>query len=294
MLRQALLGPDGKLRPLWRALLFLTVGYWALPAVLDPLIARLGAALHLKGGFTAANIGLNEIELLLIAALLTGIFALYEGRRIDDYGLPIRQALSGRTFEGVAAGVIMAGIVGVAMYLAGAMRIDGFALGGGALVLSALAWLATNICIGIAEEAWYRGYLFQTLFKSLGFWPAALILAAIFAADHYFYKAGENIWDVITLVGFSVLICYSVLRTGTLWWAVGMHMGFDYTQLFLIGTPNGNLIPDGRLLNVRFEGPAWLTGGVLGTEASFLMYPVLLLAWLYLWRRFRAAPATPA
>ena len=87
------------------------------------------------------------------------------------------------------------------------------------------------------------------------------------------------------------LMCYSVLRTGTLWFAVGFHIAFDYMQLFVIGTPNGKLIPVGRLLNVTFNGPAWLTGGVLGTEASFLMYPMIALAWLYIWWRYRANPA---
>jgi hypothetical protein len=58
-------------------------------------------------------------------------------------------------------------------------------------------------------------------------------------------------------------------------------------QLFVIGTPDGALVPVGRLLNVSFQGPAWLTGGVLGTEASFLMYPLIALSWLYVWYRFR-------
>jgi preprotein translocase subunit SecF len=39
---------------------------------------------------------------------------------------------------------------------------------------------------------------------------------------------------------------------------------------------------------VRFNGPAWLTGGVLGTEASFLMYPAIVLLWIYVWWRYRA------
>jgi hypothetical protein len=65
-------------------------------------------------------------------------------------------------------------------------------------------------------------------------------------------------------------------------------------QLFVIGTPNGDQVPMGRLLDVSFQGPAWLTGGVLGTEASFLMYPLIALGWLYVWWRFRAnAPLQP-
>ncbi|MHB8477818.1 MAG: hypothetical protein ACYDBZ_16185, partial [Steroidobacteraceae bacterium] len=58
-------------------------------------------------------------------------------------------------------------------------------------------------------------------------------------------------------------------------------------QLFVIGTPNGTRVPQGRLLDAAFQGPAWLTGGDLGTEASFLMYPVIALAWLYIWWRGR-------
>jgi hypothetical protein len=61
-------------------------------------------------------------------------------------------------------------------------------------------------------------------------------------------------------------------------------------QLFVIGTPNGSDVPAGGLLNVQFNGPTWLTGGVLGTEASFLMYPAMTLLWLYVWWRFRSNP----
>jgi hypothetical protein len=144
--------------------------------------------------------------------------------------------------------------------------------------------------VGIAEEFYFRSYFLQTLWKSIGFWPASIVIALLFAADHYFFKAGENVWDVITLVSLSLMMCYSVLRTGTLWFAVGFHIAFDYMQLFVIGTPNGTLIPKGRLLDVTFNGPAWLTGGVLGTEASFLMYPAIALAWLYIWWRYRSNP----
>ncbi|HEV3483572.1 MAG TPA: CPBP family intramembrane glutamic endopeptidase, partial [Candidatus Acidoferrales bacterium] len=124
----------------------------------------------------------------------------------------------------------------------------------------------------------------------IGFWPATTVIALIFAAEHYFFKQGENIWDVITLVSLSMLLSYTMLRTGTLWFAVGFHIAFDYMQLFVIGTPNGSQFPVGRLLDVRFNGPAWLTGGVLGTEASFLMYPAIALLWLYVWRRYHANP----
>jgi membrane protease YdiL (CAAX protease family) len=172
------------------------------------------------------------------------------------------------------------------------LRVRGFATSCSTLVLAAGAWLIANVCIGIAEEFWYPSYFLQSLWKGIGFWPAAIVIALVFTADLYFYKTGENIWDVITLVSLSMLMCYTVLRTGTLWFAVGFHVAFDYMQLFLIGTPNGSNIPVGRLLDVQFSGPDWLIGGVLGTEASFLMYPMIALLWLYVWWRYPANPST--
>src|SRR5205823_9783872 len=177
---------------------------------------------------------------------------------------------------------VMAGAVAFGIVILGGMQIRGLAGSGGALALSALEWLGANVSVGIAEEFWFRSYLQQTLWKSIGFWPSAAVIALIFAAEHYFFKQGENLWDVITLVSLSLLLSYSILRTGTLWFAVGFHFAFDYMQLFVIGTPNGARFPAGRMLDARFNGPAWLTGSVLGTEASFLMYPAIALLWLYM------------
>ena len=281
-----LINSEGKLRAIWRAVIFFALGNWAIFPLLGRLSSMVETKLRMAQGLTPANVALSEIQNLCTGLICTGIFALYERRRVDSYGLPVQRALGERTWEGAAAGALMAGAVALGMLALGDMQIHGFATKGSTLALYALGWLGANVCVGIAEEFWYRSYLLQTLWKSLGVWPASIAIALVFAADHYFYKTGENIWDVITLASLSLLLCYSVLRTGTLWFAVGFHMAFDYVQLFVIGTPNGSRIPAGRLLDATFQGPAWLTGGVLGTEASFLMYPLIALAWIYVWWRF--------
>lgn len=275
---------DGKLRPIWRAIIFAGVANW----VVFPLLQYLTFLFVSPPSYWLAPgpVALNEILNFLTALTCTAAFAIYEHRRIDSYGLPVKRALGLPTWDGLLVGAVMAGAVALGMIALGGMQVHGLALGGGALVYFALAWLGTNICVGLAEEFFFRSYFLQTLWKSIGFWPASIVIALLFAADHYFFKPGENVWDVITLVSISLLLCYSVLRTGALWFAVGFHIAFDYMQLFVIGTPNGTQIPKGRLLDVTFNGPAWLTGGVLGTEASFLMYPAIALGWLYVWWRY--------
>jgi hypothetical protein len=288
-LKRFFTGADGKRRPIWRAALFLAATFVINP-LLDWPFTQAAQWFHLAFFLSPGAIALNEFENFLVALICTGAFALYERRRVDSYGLSIGRAFGRHTLEGLFAGMLLAGAVALGMLLLGGIRIRGLALAGGALATYALAWLGANVFVGVAEEFLFRSYFQQTLWKAIGFWPSAIVIALLFAADHYFFKAGENVWDVITLVSLSLLLSYSILRTGTLWFAVGFHIAFDYMQLFVIGTPNGTLVPAGRLLNVRFAGPAWLTGGVLGTEASFLMYPAIALLWLYVWWRNRANP----
>lgn len=285
-----LLGHDRKLRPIWRAVFYIPLAVvasaligFAVNAIAPP---PPGPGLVLK----PSEIALAEGVTLLAALVVTALFAWYEHRRIDSYGLPIDRALASPTWEGVGVGVVQTGVVAAAMLALGGMQVHGLALSGAAILLSALAWLGACLLVGIGEEMFLRGYFLQTLWRAVGFWPATAVIAVLFAGAHYLLKPGENVWDMIALVSFSVLCCYSVLRTGTLWFAVGLHVSYDYIQLFVIGTPNGGHIPVGRLLDATFNGPAWLTGGPLGTEASWLAYVMDVFAFLYLWRRYRGRP----
>ena len=283
------LGEDRSLRHVWRAAIFFALVTFAFPAVTEQAAIWAFDRLRLKPDLNAAAIALQEGMNLVFALVATAIFAAFERRGLGAYGLPLRRAFGGQTWEGFLAGLAMAGAVAIGMVALGGMQIHGLALSGRALAISALAWLGANVLVGLAEELWFRAYFLQSLWKSIGFWPAAILIAAIFAALHYFFKEGENVWDVITLVSISMMLCWSVKRTGFLWFAVGFHVAFDFMQFFVIGTPNGNLIPQGRLLDVTFNGPPWLTGGVLGTEASWLMYPMIALTWLYIALRYRPA-----
>ena len=285
---RALRGADGRLRPIIRALIYSALAFWLLSAdeFLGPPLRRAATALHATG-LSPYRGAFYETINLITALLLTWIFGLYEGRRVDDYGLPLRQAFGARFWEGFAVGVVNVTVVAAGMMAFGGMKVQGLALHGTAILWATLAWLGSNMLVGIAEEYLFRGYLLQTLWQSLGFWPAAVLIALWFGADHYFFKPGENVWDFISLVSLGIWLCYTVLRTGSLWLAAGYHAAFDFMQLFVIGTMNGSVSPVNHLLSTSFQGPAWVTGGVLGTEASFFMYPTIALMFLYVsWRRF--------
>jgi membrane protease YdiL (CAAX protease family) len=288
--RAVVLGQDRKLRPIWRAILFVVLTAFVVMPLLGKVLDLIIGPAPPEFALTASNLATAEGFNFACALIVVGLFAWYEHRRIGSYGTPLSRALASPTWEGFAIGVIQPAIVALAMYAYGAMQVRGLAVSGPAIVTNALAWLGACLCIGVGEEFLFRGYLLQTLWKAIGFWPASAVVAAIFAGVHYLFKPGENFWDIIALVSFSIVCCYSVRRTGNLWLAIGLHVAYDYMQLFVIGTPNGGHFPVGRLLDASFNGPAWLTGGPLGTEANWFAVPLDLLALAYIWWRYRRNP----
>jgi membrane protease YdiL (CAAX protease family) len=274
------IGSNG-LRAGWRFLLFalaIEVGVFVLEEPLGQILGRLFAINPRE--LSAPALLIDEFVFCLSVFLITGIFALAERRRIDSYGLPIAQAFGKFFWKGMLAALLVVLFMAGAMILSGAMVLHGLALHGSDLARLALLWFVANILLGLAEEYTFRGYALQSLWRGAGFWPAAVITTAIFAGDHL-EKPGENAMDIGMIFFLGLVICLSVRKTGSLWWAVGWHAGFDFGQLFLIGTRNGGQTPVGRLFNVTFPGPAWLNGGELGTEASIFMVPAAIATFVY-------------
>ena len=274
------IGPDG-LRHGWRFLIFVAAIVLVAQFLEQRALAFLGAKLHIdRSALSASSIIVGDGFDLIVVLIVTGVFALCERRRIDSYGLQINEAFGGLFWNGVVAGLAVVTFVAAGMLVTGGMRIHGIALRGIDLITSPLLWLVAMLFVGVTEEYFFRGYALQSLWRGAGFWPAALITTALFAGLHL-VKPHENATDIGMIFALGLIICISVRITGSLWWAVGWHAAFDFGQLFIIGTRNGGSVPQGRLFDVTFPGPAWITGGELGTEASYFMIPAVLGTLIY-------------
>jgi MYXO-CTERM domain-containing protein len=144
------------------------------------------------------------------------------------------------------------------------------------------------LLIGVAEELLFRGYAFASLTRGIGFWPAAVFTSLAFGALHL-QKPMETPADILNIVLLGLVLCYSVRRTGSLWFAIGFHAAFDFFALSFYGAPNtgndGTPLPH-HLLDTRIAGPAWLTGGPQGLEASWLLPLLVLVMFLALRRSY--------
>lgn len=264
---------------------------WALIGFLAPL--PLVLALHFAGSRNSSSMSVRwELPGKAIAAffivLATWVVSRMEKRPLRDYGVPLRRALGIRFWEGCIWGFAALSAILLVLRATGHFQIDSVALRGSALLRYALAWAAVFLAVGVNEEFTFRGYLLFVFSRRVRFWRAALLLSVLFGAAHL-PNHGENALGILQVVEFALLMCFTLRRTGTLWFAVGFHAAWDWAETFFYGTPDSGLLGTGRFLGTSFHGPSWLTGGSAGPEGSILALFVLLLCALLVHFRFPKA-----
>jgi membrane protease YdiL (CAAX protease family) len=231
-----------------------------------------------QGGFvlTPGILLFNE-GIQALAALLTGLcMAKIEGRGFSDYRVPWRGAFGKRFAEGIPLGLAMLILLMSSMYVLKAVSFGIYGLSASEAVRNGVLYGIGFSLVGYFEEGSFRGYLQATLETDFRFWPTAVIVSVTFALIHL-HNPGESFLGVSMAGCFGLVAAFSVLRTGSVWFAVGMHTMWDWGQSFLYGVPNSGIIARGHIFVSRFHGPAWLTGGSVGPEGSVLLVPILLL-----------------
>ena len=129
--------------------------------------------------------------------------------------------------------------------------------------------------------------MLRTLADGIWFWPAAILLSIGFGAEHYFYKPYER-WEDFACTGLlGLFCCLAIRRTGSLRFVIGFHGAFNWSAMFFYSGRNGGEFGAGHLFLTSWSGPDWLTGGMLGPEASRLVFIVIALLFIIFPRVYR-------
>ncbi|HEV3275528.1 MAG TPA: type II CAAX endopeptidase family protein [Terriglobia bacterium] len=282
------MGPSG-LRAGWRLLVFVAllilIGT-GLAVLAGPLVRRF----HPPGVLTGEAIGFLAA---LGASLVMGRI---EHRSLADYGLPGRGAFGPRFWAGLLWGFLALTALLVLIHLDNGFDFGTRALAGGQIPRYAALWGISFLAVGFAEEYVFRGYALATLTSGMGFWASAAVLSAVFGAVHL-NNAGED-WAGALCAGLiGLFFCLTLRRTGSLWFAIGLHAGWDFSESFVYSVPDSGAMVNGHLLNSSFHGARWLTGGSVGPEGSalvFVIIGVLFLVFNHFYREVRFPPAATA
>ncbi len=278
-------GPQG-IRAGWRVLIFLAIAGALLTIVSLVVIAvahgRIGAMQQLS----PLGLALSEGSIFLLTAIPALIMTRIEHRHFGQYGLPLRDAFQKDFWTGTLVGFLAISGCLLAIFLFRGFHLTGLAIHGTTIISATVKWGLAFILVGLAEEFAFRGYLQYTLTTGIGFWPSAVLLSALFGFAHA-SNPGESKAGLLSVVVFGLLFCLFLRRTGDLWWAVGFHAGWDWGQTFFYGVPDSGITATNNLFNSTLSGPAWLTGGTVGPEASAFAPVALLVVAIWFASRHR-------
>ena len=165
--------------------------------------------------------------------------------RADFYG---RSRNSwGMLGKGIAIGFIMnfACIV-MALFHGDIKLYYDFAVSGIPMMIFAL------VCVTIqssAEELWCRGFMYERLHERYPLWFVILLNGSFFGILHI-ANPGASVFAIVDIiicgVAFSLIRWYS----GSIWIAMGVHAGWNFTQNYLFGLPNSGLISEVSLFHL--------------------------------------------
>ena len=281
-------GRDG-LRAGWGVLLFVVLleglTYVVIPLVqaLFPWSPGMGGQIPPHAAFAFEGAGV----LCVLAAM--AVLAKIEARPMSTYGFrPQRRAFN--FLAGLITGVLLLSLLIVCLRATGLLAFDTRLLFGSAMFRYGGIWLAGFFLVGLREELVSRGYLQFTLTRGLtaiyrrvfrashaetfAFWTAALVLSVAFGVGHR-ANPGESPLGLLSAGLAGCLLCLSLWRTGSLWWAIGFHASWDWAQSFLYGVADSGLMIQGRLFATHPVGRPYLSGGLTGPEGSILLLPVM-------------------
>jgi uncharacterized protein len=109
-----------------------------------------------------------------------------------------------------------------------------------------------------------------------GFWQAAWVTSTLFGFVHT-GNGGESWIGIFAAGAIGFVFCVSIRLTGSAWWAIGTHAGWDWGETYFYGTPDSGMVAPGHYLSTTISGNALWSGGTAGPEGSLLVLAVILL-----------------
>ena len=201
---------------------------------------------------------------------------------------------------GLLAGVLLfSAVVAVAAAL-GAYRITG----PGDTSMLVLQLISAGIIPGFMEELLFRGILFRWLEDFAGSWAALAVTSILFGLIHIANPNATWFSSFAIAVEAGILLGGAYMLTRSLWLPIGLHAAWNVMQGAVFDIPVSGNASEG-LVQAKLVGPALLSGGGFGLEASIIALVIATAAgvgfvWAAVkrgelirpwWERRRASPA---
>jgi uncharacterized protein len=202
------------------------------------------------------------VEIALVLIVYKGVLVHLGERPRDD----LRLAGAARNLGlGLLTGFLLMTVVVAIADAAGVYRI--VASGDASRLLPEL--FGSAILPAFMEETLFRGILFRWIEEFAGSWAALPVTAALFGLIHIMNPNATWFSTFAIAVEGGLLLGGAYLLTRSLLLPIGLHAAWNFTQGEIFDVPVSGLSEHG-LLQAKLSGPALLSGGGFGLEASII------------------------
>jgi CAAX protease family protein len=292
--RQIFFNSVGRLRSGWRLAIFLLLYIIFLFLLSSAARVFYAVAVQVAPGHSSGSLGryLQNVAFRLIL-LLPALAAGYICTRWLE-GLPWR-ALGLGFHAGWLRDLLLGTFIGIlSLALAAAIATAGgglsFTISGRDAVVPVLKTLVASavlfILAALAEEALFRGYPLQTFTRARLTVFGVLLTSITFVAIHLNNPNIREGLPYFNLFAAGIWLAVAYLHTRSLWFPLGIHLGWNWALGSLFGLPVSgiNSLAPHPVLRGTDLGPAWLTGGTFGIEGGLACTVALAISTVIIWR----------
>jgi membrane protease YdiL (CAAX protease family) len=264
-------------KPLWRRIVDFPLVAMVIAAALFILVAGIGQAigtsLPLHSSLQRMLVRNGLILALVLLTYKLVITRLGEHPR-DDLG-------SKRALPDLAIGLVI-GFIIMALSVGAAAIADIYNITGRGDSSQLVHELVTSaIMPAFLEEILFRGILFRWLEEFGGSLVALVLTAGMFGAAHLMNPNATAVAAFGIAIEAGVLLGGAYMLSRSLWLPIGLHAAWNFTQGEVFDVPVSGL-PEHGLVQAQLSGPALLSGGGFGLEASIFAMVVATAAGIWL------------
>jgi membrane protease YdiL (CAAX protease family) len=163
---------------------------------------------------------------------------------------------------------------------------NGYRVHGWGSVGDMIATFGMMAGLAVCEELLFRGVLFRIVEEWAGTVVALTVSGLIFGLLHLLNPAA-TIWGALAIAAEAgLMLGAAYVYKRSLWLPIGIHLGWNFAESGLFGsTVSGSDGTVGGLLKGAAHGPAIISGGAFGPEASIFAILVCSVVSIILLRK---------
>ena len=275
---------DNQLRPVWRISLFIFI----LVILFIPII------LILK--FIPKNIIFEDQRLFLLISsfplfivVMLGSFLMtkfIDKKPFNTIGFAFHSNMKKDIIEGLIIGFILISIVFFIQLIFGIIKISWYGFPRYVLLINFIFYVIIFSIQSSGEEAFFRGYLFQTLIEGTNKFIALIAISIIFGFIHIF-NPNASIFACFNVTISGIFFSIAYLKTRSLWFPSALHFSWNFFQGFFYSFPVSGIKINPRLFVLENNAPEIFTGGDFGPEGSLIVSVVFFIAIIYIYKSKR-------